>query len=202
MKHLTLLWVVALMLTLGMVVAGCKSEDKPKADDYIVPPPPAPAQPVGGARIGGALLNLNIPASSLVLDRIGQVKEEPGQLEVKDRQYEADGAFPFTFNGSALTASSLKVISNLKIQAGAGQHQGTIDVDLDVLPAVGHLTLQYQGNATMTGSTITSTGTFKTVKATGVFASAGGSGTYNMTVVESAQTLMAPATVQITATAP
>lgn len=205
MKHLilTFLLVVTLTLTLGMTVAGCKAGDKQKAEDNIVPPKPASAQPVGGGAAGGAL-NLQIHATSLVLDRIGQVKADPGKLEVKDRQYEASGVFPFVLNGGAQTASSLKVISNLKLQAGTGQQQGTIDVDLDFpLPVTGHLTLEFQANASMTGSTITSVGTFKVIKATGVFVPAtNAQGSLNMTIVETAQTVGAPVTVQVSATTP
>jgi peptidoglycan hydrolase-like protein with peptidoglycan-binding domain len=159
-------------------------------------------------------LSMTVPATQLLLDRIGQVKEGAGTLEIADRQYEAPletipptlGAFPITINGVANTATQLKVISNLKAKNGIGQHQGTIDVDIDTLPA-GHLTLAYSGTATVTGSTaagltITSKGTFKTTNVTGIFAGLVANGTYEMTIVESGSTFASPVTVSITTVAP
>lgn len=149
-------------------------------------------------------LNLTLPASQLLFDRAGQVKEGNGALEIKDRQYEAPletipptfGAFPVAINGVLNTATELKVISNLKAQNGVGKHSGTIDIDIDTVPA-GHLTLSYSGSATVVGSTITSKGTFKTAKTTGIFAGLVANGTYNMTIVESGNTVGAPVTVTL-----
>lgn len=159
-------------------------------------------------------LNLTVPATQLLFDRAGQVKEGAGTLEIADRQYEAPletipptlGAFPITINGVANTATQLKVISNLKTKNGVGQHQGTIDVDIDTLPA-GHVTLAYSGTATVTGSTaagltIASKGTFKTAKSTGIFAGLVANGTYEMTIVESGSTVASPVTVSITTVSP
>ncbi|MFA5942097.1 MAG: peptidoglycan-binding protein [Candidatus Paceibacterota bacterium] len=150
-------------------------------------------------------LNIALPATQLLFDRVGQV----GQGQVKDRQYEAPletipptmGAFPITINGVANTATQLKVITNLKTKNGVGQHQGTIDIDIDTIPA-GHVTLAYNGTATVVGSTITSKGTFKTAKTTGIFAGLVAEGTYEMTIVESAQVPGAPVTVSITTVSP
>ncbi len=146
-------------------------------------------------------LDLSVPAAQLILDRVGQVKGG----EIKDRQYEVEfAAVPVTINGASYTATEVKVISNLKTKAGAGQHQGTIDVDIDVplgstLPA-GHITLEYKGSAIVSGSTISSGGVFKTSKMTGVFAGLVSEGTYSMTIIESGSTFGAPATVSITTT--
>ncbi len=153
-------------------------------------------------------LDLSVPATQLLLDRVGQAKG----TEIKDRQYEmpletippTSAAIPVTINGASYTATEVKVISNLKTKAGAGQHSGTIDVDIDVplgstLPA-GHITLQYSGSAMVSGSTITSGGVFKTSKMTGVFAGLVSEGTYTMTITETGSTPGAPATVSITTT--
>lgn len=150
-------------------------------------------------------LNITLPATQLLLDRVGTT----GQNQVKDRQYEAPmetipptmGAFPVTINGVANTATELKVISNLKTKNGVGQHQGTIDVDIDTVPT-GHVTLQYNGTATVVGSTITSKGTFKTSKVTGMFAGLVAEGTYDMTITESGTTFGSPVTVSITTVSP
>lgn len=152
-------------------------------------------------------LNLVVPSTQLFLDKVGQVKQG-AQLEVKGRQYEVPletippttASIPITINGVANTANEIKVISNLKVKNGVGQHSGTIDVDIDVLPAAGHLTLQYSGTATVAGSTITSGGVFKTAKSTGIFAGLVAEGTYMMTIAESGSTQGAPATVTITTT--
>lgn len=154
-------------------------------------------------------LNLTLPATQLLFDRAGQTKQGGGQLEIKDRQYEAPletipptlGAFPVTINGVANTATQLKVISSLKTKDGVGQHQGSIDVDIDTVPA-GHLTLAYSGTATVVGSTITSKGTFKTAKTTGIFAGLIAEGTYEMTIVESGSVAGAPVTVSLVTTSP
>lgn len=136
----------------------------------------------------------------MVLDREGQVKQAAGQLEIKDRQYSIEFAsVPVVINGFSHVANEVKVISNLKVKNGTGQHQGTIDVDIDTLPG-GHITLQYSGTATLTGSTITSKGVFKSVKTTGIFAGLVAEGNYEMTTMESGATLGAPATVSITTT--
>ncbi len=158
-------------------------------------------------------LDLAVPATQMILDRVGTVKGTPaGQLEVKDRQYEIPletvpptvAAIPVTINGVSYTASEVKVISNLKTKAGTGQHSGTIDVDIDVplgstLPA-GHITLQYSGSAIVSGSMISSGGLFKTSKMTGVFAGLVSEGTYTMTIIESGQTFGSPAIVSISTT--
>lgn len=153
-------------------------------------------------------LDIALPPTQLLLDKVGQVKAG----EVKDRQYEVPletippttVAIPVTINGASYTASEVKVISNLKTKAGAGQHQGTIDIDIDVplgstLPA-GHITLQYSGSAIVSGSMISSGGVFKTSKMTGVFAGLVSEGTYSMTIIESGQAFGAPATVSIITT--
>lgn len=154
-------------------------------------------------------LNMVLPSSQLLLDRIGQVSEAAGALNVKDRQFEAPletipptlGSFPITINGVANTATQLKVISNLKAQGGIGQHQGTIDVDIDTVPA-GHVTLAYSGTATVAGSTTTSKGTFKTTSATGIFTGLVAEGTYEMTIVESGNTVGSPVMVSLTTVTP
>lgn len=150
-------------------------------------------------------LNLVVPSRQIFLDRVGQVKANGAQLEIKDRQYEIPletipptvASIPITINGVANVADELKVISNLKVKDGTGQHNGTIDVDIDTLPG-GHVTLDYQGTATVMGSTITSTGKFKTSKTTGIFSGLVAEGTYTMTIVESVSVAGAPATISIT----
>lgn len=150
-------------------------------------------------------LSLSLINTTLLFDRIGAVKEGIGSLEIKDRQYEAPletipptmGAFPVMINGVANTATQVKVISNLKTQNGVGQHSGTIDIDIDTVPA-GHVTLAYDGTATVVGSTITSKGTFKTAKTTGIFAGLVANGTYNMTILESGTMVGSPVTLNLT----
>lgn len=174
----------------------------------------AAAQVAAGIIITGAVsgpgyptgpLNMIVPATQTFLDRIGQVKG----AEVKDRQYEVPletipptlASIPVTINGVANIANELKVISNLKVKNGVGQHQGTIDVDIDTIPA-GHVTLAYNGTATVVGSTITSKGTFKTTKTTGIFAGLIAEGNYEMTIIESGQTFGSPVTISITTISP
>lgn len=153
-------------------------------------------------------LDISLPATQLLLDKVGQVKG----TEIKGRQYElpletvppTPASIPVMINGVSYTASEVKVISNLKTKAGAGQHQGTIDIDIDVplgsaLPA-GHITLDYKGSATVSGSMISSGGVFKTSKMTGVFAGLVSEGTYSMTIIETGQTFGSPVMVSITTT--
>lgn len=151
-------------------------------------------------------LNVSVTGAPLFLDRLGAVNGG----EVRDRQYQAplietippvSANIPVTINGVANLATELKVISNLRVKNGVGQHQGTIDIDIDTAPA-GHVTLQYNGKATVTGSTIASVGTFKTTKATGIFTGLVAEGTYDMTIVESGQTFGSPATVTLTTVTP
>lgn len=145
-------------------------------------------------------LNLVVSNTQLFLDKPGQVNG----AEVKDRQYENPletipptiVSLPITINGVANNANEIKVISNIK----GGQHSGTIDVDIDVLPAAGHLTLQYNGAATVAGGTITSAGTYKTAGTTGIFTGLVAEGTYTMTITESGNTVGSPASVSITTT--
>lgn len=150
-------------------------------------------------------LDISLPASQLLLDRIGQVREKPGEFEVRDRQYEAEfAAIPVLINGISYIATEVKVISSLKAKAGAAQHQGTIDIDIDVplgsaLPA-GHITLEYKGSAVVSGALISSGGVFRTSKMTGVFAALVSEGTYSMTIIETGSALGSPATVSITTT--
>lgn len=146
-------------------------------------------------------LNMSVAAAQLFMDNLGQVNG----LDINGRQYEAPldtipptlGSFPITINGVANNATSIKVISNLQFKNGIGQHQGTIDIDIDTLPG-GHLTLNYNGTATTTGSTTVSKGTFKSSKSTGIFTGLVAEGTYEMTIVESAVALGAPVNVTIT----
>ncbi len=146
-------------------------------------------------------LDISLQSATLLLDRVGQVKGN----EVKDRQYEVEfTAIPVTINGVSYTATEVKVISNLKTKAGAGQHSGTIDVDIDVplgstLPA-GHIALEYKGSAIVSGSMITSGGVFKTSKMTGVFSGLVSEGTYTMSIIETGSTFGSPAIVSITTT--
>lgn len=142
----------------------------------------------------GVPLTVSVPSTQLLLDRVGEVKAQPGQVEVKDRQYEGIGSLPVTINDTSFTANEIKVISNLRVKGGVGQHQGTVDIDIDTVPG-GHLTLEYKGSATLSGGTIVSGGTFKVVKATDIFALIRSEGTYVMTIVESGSTLGSPATV-------
>jgi len=161
----------------------------------ILPPPTVKAP--GGPGYPTGPLNMAVSAAPLVIEQLGQVKQAPGQLEIKGRIYAAIGAFPVTINGTAFTANEIKVASDLVVKAGAGQHGGTIDVDIDAIPG-GHLTLQYRGTGTLDGSTIVSNGTFKTAKTTGTFAGLVADGTYNMNIVETAQVAGSPVSVTIT----
>ncbi len=146
-------------------------------------------------------LDISLPPTQLLLDRVGQAKG----TEVKDRQYEIEfSSIPLTINGVSYTATEVKVISNLKTKAGTGQHQGTIDVDIDVplgstLPA-GHITLEYKGSAIVNGAMISSGGVFKTSKMTGIFAGLVSEGTYSMSIIETGNTFGSPAIVSITTT--
>lgn len=151
-------------------------------------------------------LNMTVASAPLFLDREGVVNANG----VADRQYQAplietippaSANIPVTINGVANVATEVKVISNLRTKNGVSQHQGTIDVDIDTIPA-GHVTLQYNGSATVVGSTITSKGTFKTSKVTGIFGGLVAEGNYDMTIVESGQTFGSPATVTITTVTP
>ncbi len=142
-------------------------------------------------------LDISLPSTQLLLDRVGQVKGN----EIKDRQYEVEfAAVPVTINGASYTATEIKVISNLK----GNKHEGTIDVDIDVplgstLPA-GHITLEYKGSAIISGSMISSGGVFKTSKMTGVFAGLVSEGTYSMSIIETGSTFGSLAIVSITTT--
>lgn len=179
-------------------VQGITAEMQAKAGVIITGGVSGPGYPTGP-------LNLTVSAVQLLFDRVGQVKGG----EVKGRQYEipiddtippTGAPVPVTINGVANTAG-VKVISNLKTKDGVGQHQGTIDVDMDIVPT-GHVTLAYNGSATVVGSTITSKGTFKTAKTTGLFAGLIAEGTYEMTIVESGQVFGSPVTVSITTVSP
>ncbi len=147
-----------------------------------------PFEGVSGPGYPTGPLDMDTGAVSMLLDRVGQVKTQGDKMEVKDRQYEANGSFPVTINGANLNATEIKVLSDLKLDAGTGDHQGTIDVDIDSVPG-GHITLDYQGTATMTGDTIASAGTFETTETTGIFDGLVAEGTYVMTIVESGDTL-------------
>ena len=180
---------------------GVTPEAQAKAGIIITGGVSGPGYPTGP-------LNVVLPATQLLFDKVGQVKA--GGTEVKGRQYEIPiddtipptGAdVPITINGVANVAG-VKVISNLKTKNGVGQHQGTIDVDVDVLPTPGHVTLAYNGTATVVGSTITSKGTFKTAKTTGIFAGLIAEGTYEMTIIESGTVFGSPVTVSITTVSP
>lgn len=184
----------------AVTTAGTTNTDVKKVD-------PA-AQKAAGIIITGGVsgpgyptgpLAVTLPASQLLLDREGQVNG----TQVKDRQYEtALGTItPVTINGVANNATEVKVISNMKTKDGVGQHQGTIDIDIDTVP-LGHVTLAYSGTATVTGSTIASKGTFKTTNATGIFNGLVAEGTYDMTIVETGSTFGSPATVTLTTVTP
>lgn len=177
---------------------GITAEMQAKAGVIITGGVSGPGYPTGP-------LNLTVSAVQLLFDRVGQVKGG----EVKGRQYEipiddtippTGAPVPITINGVANIAG-VKVISNLKTKNGVGQHQGTIDVDMDIVPT-GHVQLAYNGSATVIGSTITSKGTFKTSKTTGLFAGLIAEGTYEMTIVESSQVFGSPVTVSITTVSP
>jgi len=183
--------------------------EAPKGNDSILTTSDNGSSGSGGGGGGNSgsgypvgTLNMNIPASTLILDRVGTVKANGAQLEVADRQYEGTGNFTIYINGQTMTATSLKVISNLKLNAGVGDHSGTVDVDIDLLPNAGHLALQYNGTANMTGSTIYSAGTVKSTKNTGIFAGIVVDGTYTMTIVEYGQTLGSSATFKMTTKSP
>ncbi len=150
-------------------------------------------------------LNLTVPAGTqLLFDKAGQVKGE----EIQGRQYEIplDDTIPPTGSPVAITINGVanmagvKIISSLKTKNGVGQHQGTIDID-DTTPA-GHVTLQFNGTATVAGSTTTSKGTFKTSKTTGIFTGLVAEGTYDMTITESGTTFGSPVMVSITTVSP
>lgn len=143
----------------------------------------------GAASTGGSLA-VSINSVELPLDRVGEVRDEGDRFEVKDRQYEGEvGAFPVTINGTDFLADEIKVISDLKVRDGIGEHRGTIDIDIDSVPG-GHITLEYKGTATISGSTtsgftIVSSGEFKVTKATDIFDGIRAEGSYDMTLMES-----------------
>ncbi|MBI4310690.1 MAG: DUF3211 family protein [Chloroflexi bacterium] len=142
-------------------------------------------------------LAVSVPDTQLPLDRVGQVRDQGGKLEIRDRQYEGEfGAFPVNINGTEYLADEIKVIFDLKLQNGTGEQRGTIDIDIDRAPG-GHITLEYKGTATMAGSSITSSGEFKVAGATDVFAGTRVSGSYEMTIAESGSTQGSPANVTI-----
>ncbi|MBI2866530.1 MAG: hypothetical protein HYX99_04145 [Chloroflexi bacterium] len=151
----------------------------------------------------GVPLAVSVSSTRLLLDRVGEVKEKPGEFEVRDRQYEATGSFPVSITSTVssvttFNANEIKVISNLRVRDGTGEHQGTVDIDIDALPG-GHLTLEFRGSVAVSGSTITSSGTFRVVQATGVFAGIRSEGPYTLTIVESGATLGSPAMVTFSA---
>ncbi len=188
----------------GAIFGTKKSEPEQKDNNDIIITPEQ--QAAAGIIITGGVsgpgyptgpLNMDVPSTQLILDRVGQVKQSPGQLEVKDRQYEVEfAAVPVTINGVANTATEVKVISNLKAKNGVGQHQGIIDVDIDTIPG-DHVTLQYSGTAAVDGANINSKGTFKTAKTTGIFAGLVAEGTYTMIITETGSTFGSPAIVTI-----
>ncbi len=144
-------------------------------------------------------LEMDVPAAQLMLNATGQVKGQLPNIEITGRKYEGNGAFPVVINGISYAANEIKVISNLKAKNGAGQHSGTIDVDIDAIPG-GHITLQYQGTATIISSTTTSSGTFKSAKATDTFTGLVAEGTYMMTITETGDAVGSVVTVTITTT--
>ncbi|MBI4307361.1 MAG: hypothetical protein HY684_00950 [Chloroflexi bacterium] len=143
---------------------------------------------------------LSVPETQLLIDMAGQAREKPGELEVRGRQYEAHGAFLVNVNGGDLTANEIKVISDLRVRNGVGEHKGTIDVDIDTVPG-GHLTLEYRGSATADsdGSHIVSSGEFKVIKATDSFGNLTAQGVYMMTITEMGIGEGSPALVTISA---
>ena len=157
-----------------------------------------------GAASAGGSLTVSVVGIELPLDRVGEVRDEGDRLEIRDRQHEGeDGAFPVTINGTGFLADEIKVISDLKVRDGASEHRGTIDIDIDRIPG-GHITLEYKGTATISGSTtsgftIHSSGEFKVTKATDIFEGIRAEGSYNMTIIESGSTLGNLATVTISA---
>lgn len=181
-------------LLASMQSARVTEEARAKAGIIITGGVSGPGYPTGP-------LNISLSAVQLLFDRPGQVKG----AEVTGRQYETPlddtvppigVPVPITINGVANTAG-VKIISNMK----KNQHQGTINID-DTVPAL-HATLQYNGTATVVGSTITSRGTFKTSKCTGVCAGLVAEGTYEMTITEPAQLIFgAPVIVSLTTVSP
>ncbi|MBI4289346.1 MAG: hypothetical protein HY671_13085 [Chloroflexi bacterium] len=161
-----------------------------------VAPPPSAFVGVPGPGYPTGPLNMTISGAQLTTGVVGQVNEQGGQLEIKGRQYAAAGFFPVTINDVSRIANEIKVVSNLKLTAGSGQHQGSLDIDIAAAPG-GHVTLEYQGTATMTGSAIMSKGSFKTTKTTGTFAGLVADGSYDMSIVELASGQGAPAMITI-----
>lgn len=158
---------------------------------------------LGAASVGGPLI-VSIESIELPLDRVGEVRDEGDRFEVRDRQHEGEfGAFTVTINGTGFLADEIKIISDIKVRDGIGEHRGTIDIDIDSVPG-GHITLEYRGTATISGSTasgftIVSSGEFKVTKATDMFEGIRAEGGYDMTIMESGSTLGDLATVTVSA---
>ncbi|MBI2916893.1 MAG: hypothetical protein HYY01_02780 [Chloroflexi bacterium] len=126
-----------------------------------------------------AWYTLHVPRIQLALVRWGEVNAGPGELEVRDREYEATGAFRVTVNGSEFVAHEMRVASNVRVRDDLVEHWGAVEINVDELPA-SHLSLQYKGLARFDGSTIRSAGAFKVIAATGSFAGFSPKGHYGV----------------------
>lgn len=136
---------------------------------------------VPGATVEPAWFTLHVPLTQLALNHVGEVRDEPGELEVRDRDYSASGTFRVTINGSDMVAHRIGIVSNLRVRSGTGEHQGAIALDIANDPG-GHLALEYRGLVTPHGSTIWSAGAFKVVRATGAFAGLRPEGNYGVVI--------------------
>ena len=144
----------------------------------------------------GESLSLSVIRVELPLVQVGEVKDDGGELEVKDRRYEGEsGGFLVELNDVHFRADEIKVTSNLRVENGVAEHRGTIDIG----SVFGQITLEYQGTASINSATVLSKGVFKVIKATEVFEGIRASVSYEMTIVESGGTLGSPAAVTIAA---
>ena len=144
----------------------------------------------------GEPLSLFVNRVELPLVQVGEFKNDGGELEVKDRQYEGEsGGFLVKLNDVHFRADEIKVTSNLKVDKGVTEHRGIIDIS----SLFGQITLEYQGTASINTSTVLSKGVVKVTKATDVFDGLQASVSYEMTIIESGGTLGSPAAVTIVA---
>ena len=144
----------------------------------------------------GESLSLFVNRVELPLAQVGEVKDDGGELEVKDRRYEGtSGGFLVELNDIHFLADEIMVTSNLRVENGMAEHRGTIDIG----SVFGQIILEYQGTASINGSTVRSKGVFKVTKATDVFDGLQASVSYEMTIIESGGTLGSPAAVTIVA---
>ena len=165
------------------------------------------AASLAAASTGGSLTVDIFPEDEVMLplDRLGEVRDEGDRFEIRDRRYEGEeGAFPVTINNIGFSADEIKVTSDVRIRDGVGEHQGTIEIDIDGTPR-GRITLEYRGTVTSKsgsaedGFTIVSEGEFKVTEAKDIFDGIRAEGTYSMTIMESGSMRDDPATVTISA---